>query len=131
MDAAICGYDDSSNTPATEIPDMYYHYNLHQSFVSFSFYVSDARLARMGTPPSIDWRKKGAVTPVKNQGAFGTCWSFAAAENLEGPNNNWNGVLLDCDLCLIGLNVRQGHELQNISNQELIDCCKVYLLNNI
>ena len=43
---------------------------------------------------------------VKNQGAFGTCWSFAAAENLEG------------------LNARQGNKLENISNQELIDCCK-------
>jgi len=55
---------------------------------------------------SIDWREKGQVTPVKNQGAFGTCWSFAVAENLEG------------------LNVRQGHALTNISEQEFISCCK-------
>lgn len=54
---------------------------------------------------SIDWREKGQVTPVKNQGAFGTCWSFAVAENLEG------------------LNVRQGHALTNISEQEFISCC--------
>ena len=45
------------------------------------------------------------VTPVKNQGPHGTCWSFAAAENLEG------------------LTVRQGHSLQNISEQEFISCC--------
>ena len=62
-------------------------------------------LAPLGPHPSVDWRTKGAVTPVKNQGRYGTCWSFAAVENLEG------------------LNFRQGHALQNISNQELIDCC--------
>lgn len=45
------------------------------------------------------------VTPVKNQGPHGTCWSFAAAENLEG------------------LGVRQGQPLQNISEQEFISCC--------
>lgn len=45
------------------------------------------------------------VTPVKNQGPHGTCWSFAAAENLEG------------------LAVQQGHPLQNISEQEFISCC--------
>jgi len=81
-----------------------------------------AILGGTGDKPSVDWRTKGAVTAVKNQGAFGTCWSFAAAENLEG------------------LNFRQGHTLTNLSNQELIDCtacqgrsadCSFdYLLNN-
>jgi hypothetical protein len=67
-----------------------------------------ASAAAVAGATSIDWRwhdGKAYVTPVKNQGAFGTCWSFGVAENLEG------------------LNVRQGHPLTNISEQEFISCC--------
>eukprot|EP01124_Arcella_intermedia_P027253 TRINITY_DN528_c0_g1_i2.p1 TRINITY_DN528_c0_g1~~TRINITY_DN528_c0_g1_i2.p1 ORF type:complete len:333 (+),score=26.74 TRINITY_DN528_c0_g1_i2:40-1038(+) len=62
-------------------------------------------------PTAFDWRTKGAVTPVKDQGQCGSCWAFSVTENIESV---W--------MLAKGIN---SSAMAPLAPQQIVDCDKV------
>ncbi len=65
-------------------------------------------IEKRAIPTSVDWRTKGAVTPIKDQGYCGSCWAFTAVASLEGQI------------------YRRKNKTVILSEQQLIDCSSSY-----
>jgi cathepsin H len=71
-------------------------------------HVVEKKFALEELPNYWDWRNVGGVTPVKNQGKCGSCWTFSTVGSLESHY-------------LIKYN-----QFRNLSEQQLVDCAGDY-----
>lgn len=65
-------------------------------------------MSTQSLPPSFDWRSHNppVVTPVKDQGGCGSCWTFSSIGNIESQY------------------ALKGNPLTSFSEQSLVDCSK-------
>ena len=73
-------------------------------FFSPDLYRPSNRTLLKDLPDTFDWRDKGVVSPVKDQGSVGSCWAFSTVGNIEGQ---W---------------ALHGKPLTSLSAEQLVDC---------
>ena len=84
------------------------HYQNMKSGLGFGSPCSKFVSNEKTLPDVVDWTSKDVVTPVKDQGQCGSCWSFSTTGAIEGAYAIKTGSLI------------------SFSEQELVDCSRTY-----
>jgi len=72
--------------------------------MSITHHAENTYLAQGDLPVSVDWRDKGVISAVKDQGNCGSCWTFATVEATESAYALATG------------------KLHVLSEQQILDC---------
>jgi C1A family cysteine protease len=98
------GVNQFSDLTPEEFKALYINSGFQSSTSVGSYGCKTYTSAASSAPASLDWRQKGAVTSVKDQGQCGSCWTFSSTGASEGAWAIATGKLVD------------------LSEQQLVDC---------
>ena len=99
------GHNAFSGYSSEEFSDlMGFNYNSVRSSDLNGVGQVDIKSSLQDLPTSIDWREKGMVNPVQDQGQCGSCWAFSTIQAVESATAIKHGTL------------------PKLSEQELVDC---------
>jgi cathepsin L len=98
------GMNKFADLTITEFAKMMNGYNVTMRGERSQDHHSFIRNPNAQLPDTVDWRDKGYVTPIKDQGQCGSCWAFSTTGSLEGQHFKATGKLV------------------SLSEQNLVDC---------